>query len=814
MATASLSLVGCGQTSVPTAASKKSVTVVVTAPPRAQIDSVETQSAPVQEHKNKGDRKGHDMTDKIPKSEVPPSPILNVADSLGALQVQDGFTVDNVVSEPYVFNPVALTFDGDGRMWVCEMTRYMADTFGSGEEVPEGNIAILEDRDGDGMVDKRTVFLNDVVLPRTIAMVQGGILYADHTQLFFTEVLKIDGELVPGKREVVDPTYAEGGNLEHKTNTMLYALDNWYYNAKSNKRYQILSHDDPVPVGAKEIYRNSLWKMVRGYTEYRGQWGMAMDDYGRLYHNGNSSPAQGEYLMPNSLLKNPSYWPKMEANFIGSGNVYSVRMNTGINRGYMPHMLHQDGEKRGRLKQFTAASGSVIYRGDNFPAKFYGMAITPEPAANLISARFVREKEGELYGENVYHEAEILASTDERFRPVNLYTAPDGALYIVDMYHGILQHKEFLTTYLSEQIHARNLDKNNNTMGRIYRLRSTAKPLGKKPRMEQSDPEQWVEHLSHPNGWWRDTARRLLVQSNAKSMVKQIEKAALNADDEKATINALWTLHGLNAVRFDTLAPLLAHESEQVVVAALAVSDKLPRNEHAQMASQMVALASSGYRVGLQVALSAGSIHASDAFVASKIILDTFITKPLVREAVMSGASQRADELIAVLGDYPDSQMMYIVNNLGKKPAESTNREQLSAVGKDLYDQGKALYNGGGACFGCHGVDGDGIKGMGPTFWQSEWVLDNPDTLVKVMLHGLSGPIKVKGRHWQTAMVMPGMANNPTMTDQSLAAIATYVRNSWGNSADSGGHVSVDRVKAIRQASASQSIPYTQDDFN
>ncbi len=798
------------------------VTVIVTAPPRAEPEHPRTDGMHINEkehqHVNKGDRKGHVMDDRIPKNEVPPSPILNVDLALQSIKVQDGFKVENIVSEPYVFNPITLTFDANGRMWVCEMTRYMPDTLGTGEQAPEGNIAILEDQNGDGKVDKRTVFLNDIILPRTVTLVKNGILYADHTQLYFTEIIEKDGNLIPGVREVVDPTYAKGGNLEHKTNTMLYGIDNWYYNAKSNKKYQTIALDKPIPFGAKEIYRNQYWKLVRATSDYRGQWGLTMDDYGRLYHNGNSSPAQGEYLLPGSLLKNPTYWPKMGADFIGNGDIYSLRMNTGINRGYMNGMLHEHGDERGKLKRFTAASGSVIYRGDNFPEAFYGMAITPEPAANLISARHIIEQEGKLSGKNVYQQSEILASTDERFRPVNLYTAPDGSLYIVDMYHGILQHKEFLTTYLQNQIKARNLDEGNNTMGRIYRLRWADNALGVQPKMANLSPTELVPYLSHTNGWWRDTARRLIAQASInerdQNAIKAIQALVINHNDERVIINALWTLHAIDAVTYTTLKPLLEQGSTQVKVAAIAVSNKLAKTDHTAFAQQLLALADSDYRVALQVALNAGDIQSPIAMQASEKVLDTFIDKPFVREAVMSGAGLRSNELKTLLGQYPDKKMMYIINNLGKKPAERTNRAQLSAQGQSLYDLGKQLYNGAGTCFGCHGVDGDGIKGMGPTFWGSEWVINEPEILAKVLLHGLAGPITVKRHNWQTSMVMPGLANNLTITDKDLAAIATYLRNSWGNNADTASEIKPEFFSQIRQATQKQTTPYTQKDFD
>lgn len=763
---------------------------------------------------NKGDRPGHVMKDVVPKDQVPPSPILSVQEAIESMVLQDGFVLENVVSEPNVFNPVTMVFDGNGRMWVCEMTRFMPDTFGTGEHVPEGNIAVLEDTDGDGKVDKRTVFLNDIVLPRTISLVKGGIFYADHTQLYFTEVIEQDGKITPGLREVVDPTYAAEGNLEHKTNTMLYGIDNWYYNAKSDKKYQTLAHNAPIPKGAKEIYRNKYWKLVRGRSDYRGQWGLSMDDYGRLFNNNNWEPAHGEFLMPGALLKNPGFHVKTRMDPIGDFNVFPARMNTGVNRGYLDGVLIKEGEHQGKLRNFTAASGSVIYRGDNFPAKFYGMAVTPEPAGNLITARQIIEKAGQLSGEAIYPQHEILASTDERFRPVNLYTAPDGSLYILDMYHGILQHKEFLTTYLSDQIKARELDKNNNTMGRIYRLRWQGNKLGPQPTLNDMSAQQLVPFLAHDNGWWRDTARRLLIEKADKSVVPSIQEMTTKLPDAKKVVNGIWTLYGLNAIDYETVSKLLINNDKKIVAAAITVSPQVHKKHHAKLAETYLSLAQQSYHHAIYIALVAGELESPKALAASKVALDNFINMPQMREAVVSGLGDKTDAFLKLVnGHYPDPNLMYYLDNLGKRPQDKTSREQLSAIGKTLYDEGKALYNGRAACFGCHGVDGNGMKGMGPTFWGSEWVVKDPKLLAKVMLHGLMGDIWINGYLWQTPMVMPGMAERTDMTDRDLAAISTYIRNTWGNSADIDGQVSPELYKQVRKATQGRKKPYTQKDI-
>jgi len=761
----------------------------------------------------KGDREGHDMRDVIPKRDIPPAPVLSVEQALKSFQVQPGFVIESVAAEPNVFNPVALAFDAKGRIWVAEMSTYMPDVHGTGEMRPEGKIAVLADTDGDGELDERTVFLSGIVLPRTVAMVEGGIFYADQTSLYFVEVQIKDGRLTPGIHEVVDADYAPGGSVEHKTNAMLYGLDNWYYNARSDKKYRVLSHEAALPKGAEEIYRNRYWKLVKATTDYRGQWGLSTDDYGRLYHNGNSSPIYGEYLLPGALRRNPGFWPEMPAHAIGGHQVYPSRINPGVNRGYMDGTLVADGPNRGKLVNFTAASGSLVYRGDNFPHAYYGMALTPEPAANLISARRILEQQGQLSGESLFPGEELLTSTDERFRPVNLYNAPDGTLYLVDMYHGILQHREFLTSYLVAQIKDRELDKNNNTMGRIYRLRWKDAPAGAVPDLSQLSPRQWVSLLGHPNAWHRDTARRLIVQQGSNpEAVRAIKDEIRRSKRPAAIINGLWTLHGLNAIDGPTVRRYIHHEHDWVAITAAAVGEALPKKDHKAYRKQLLALAKSGYPRALQAAVSVSAIDGGHEI--SRYVLKHYLAHPYTREAVISGLGDEAEAFMASLDeDELDKATEYLLNNLGKRQQDESNRAQLSAEGQVLYDLGGQVFHGKAACAACHGSNGSGQPGVAPTLWATnQWVSD-AERLVKVLLHGLTGPIMVGDQEWNTPAVMPGFAARTDISDKELAAVATYIRNSWGNAEDTVSAVKEDTVAKLRKATKTRSEPYTAEDF-
>ncbi|WP_339899812.1 PVC-type heme-binding CxxCH protein [uncultured Gilvimarinus sp.] len=766
-----------------------------------------------------GDRDGHVMTDVVPKSEIPLAPVLAPPQALQTFQLQSGFALELVASEPQVFSPVALAFDAAGRIWVAEMTTYMPDIHGAGEMQPEGNIAVLEDTDGDGHVDRRQVLIDNVLLPRTISIVDGGIFYADHQSLYFAEVKKeLKGEgpdkqvvLSLGLHEKVDAHYASRGSVEHKPNGMLYGMDGWYYNAKSNQRYQTLAHDAPVPEGAQEIYRNPYWKLVRGDTDYRGQWGISQDDFGRLYHNGNSSPIHGEYLRPGSLLKNPGFWPEMPAHSIGDNRVYPARMTPGVNRGYMDGVLIRQGKDKGKLVNFTAASASLVYRGDNFPARFYGLGLTPEPAANLISARRIIEGDGELRGRALFAPAELLTSTDERFRPVSLYNAPDGSVYIVDMYHGILQHKDFLTSYLAEQIKSRELDKHNNTMGRIYRLRWQQNPIAPRADLSQRSAAELVPYLAHANAWHRDTARRLLVQRNAQEVAPAVRKLLQKTEQSYAQANGLWTLYGLHAIDLSTVKHFISSPDDRLAMLAAAVGERLPPGDHKAYLKLLRTLAQQGYPRALQAAISVAATAGGQDI--SKWVLDHHLNKPYVREAVISGLGAESGAFMASIErHYPDQATMALLGNLGKKRQDASNRDSLNPASQALYDLGKQLYSGRAGCAGCHGEHGNGVPGLGPTFWGSQW-LNNKQTLAKVLLHGLTGPIWVGPDYYNLSAVMPGFASRADISDQDLAAVAVFIRNSWGNQAKAGEGFSSDDIAGARRESKGRSAPYTAADF-
>ncbi len=343
--------------------------------------------------------------------------------SLEEYQVETGFELQMLAAEPLLKAPVAMDFDNQGRIWVAEMSGYMNNIEGRGEEEPTGAIRILQDLDKDGVMDHSKIFLDSLVMPRALALVYGGLLYAEPPNAWFVE---IDSDK-PGKRTLVDSLYAPDGNPEHQSNGLVLNIDNWIYSAKHSYRYQ---------------RKNGKW--LKEPTTVRGQWGITHDNFGRLYFNDNARQLLGDYVLPNRLIRNEYIEPKQGVNRLLTNDqrVYPLHA-ASVNRGYAPSVLDSDS----LLKEFTSASGPLVYRGSTFPEGYDQNVFVCAPEGNLIKRNILTFHGDSISAKQAWQEKEFLASTDEGFRPVSLYNGPDGGLYVVDMHIGLIQHYAFLSPY-------------------------------------------------------------------------------------------------------------------------------------------------------------------------------------------------------------------------------------------------------------------------------------------------------------------------------------------------------------------------------
>jgi len=584
-----------------------------------------------------GDRKDKegDVQAEIWKQvDVPPAPILSPQESLESIQLAPGFRLELVASEPLVNDPVTIAWDEDGRLYAVEMRAYMPDVDGNGEEEPIGRIVVLEDTDDDGVMDKSTVVLDGLVLPRAISVVKGGLLVAEPPTLWFCEDL--DGDLkVDRKTEVAE--YAKTGSVEHRENALMRGLDNWLYNAKSDRRFK--------------------WdgkKLKIEETAERGQWGMTKDDFGRLFYNTNSNPVLADYQPYEYTNRNPGYPSKagLKVDAASTREVFSNRVNLGVNRGYRGPTLREDY----RLNTATAASGIAIYRGNQYPNSFYGNLFVPEPSGNVVMRYEIQEGEFELVANKrveddpVWEKVDFLASTDERFRPVDIPTGPDGFLYIVDLYRGILQHKMFVTTFLRKQIIERELDKPTG-LGRIYRIVHDSSVRESLPKLSVKSNTELIDLLGSNNGWIRDTAQRLLVETDSiqPGELSHLKHTAVSGN-ERAAIHALWTLEGRGEIDERTVVQSLRRPEPWVKVHTIRASEGLISKSNAHSSLRQAfekTLTDSSFRVRLQ-AVQSLSVIRDDALVINHInrIFHPDLPNEYMEDAIVSSLSGRELEFL------------------------------------------------------------------------------------------------------------------------------------------------------------------------
>jgi mono/diheme cytochrome c family protein len=693
--------------------------------------------------------------------------------SLKDYQIEEGFDLRLIAAEPFLKAPVSLDFDNRGRMWVVEMIGYMPNLEGIGEETPNGRISILEDLDNDGVIDHSKVFLDQLVLPRGLAHVYGGLLYVDGPKLWFVEI-KNDK---PGKKTLVDPVYAEGGNVEHSSNALMMNIDNWIYNANYNFRYRL---------------KNGKW--LKEPTTYRGQWGITKDNFGRLYYNSNATQLKSDYVLPNKAIQNRYFKPVIAENQkIASNRVYPIH-ETSVNRGYQKGVLDEDG----LLIDVTAACGPLVYRGGAFPDQYNQNAFTCAPEANLIKRNILTFSDTRISAKQATEGKEFIASTDEGFRPVNLFNGPDGAIYVVDMHRGIIQHKAYISQYLTEQLGLKRLDTLQNA-GRILKITNKAGKLNAVPDLSKASTKELMVLLSHPNGWIRDRAQQILIQKKDFSIVKELTSLAKSSNAYLTAVHALYVLEGLNSLTYSSLSSII-NKSEQPETSAHALG-LLERFATVQnvpgmkaLSAQILAKNNTMLDLYLSMSLRPWLTVSEGTFLPILSAIDKkHATQRLFQEAIVSSLEGKEAKSLTTMNPSEGLKktLKTALDNHQKKELNSIFVKQTNAL--DTRTNGLQLYRT--ICAACHGADGKGIEDLAPPLKGSEYIDGSMKRLAAIILHGISGPIHVGGKLYALSNDMPGLVNNSDISDQDIADIIKFTQNAF---AKSGKGISLDDIKKMR----------------
>ncbi len=679
---------------------------------------------------------------------------LSPADELKSIQLPDGYKLELVLSEPDTIEPMAISFDGNGRMYLVEMRTYMQDIDGTGEHDPKSVVSRHESTKGDGKFDKHTIFAKDLMIPRMVLPLQDEVLIGVTDT---NDILAWRDKNSDGIADESRPFYEggpRGGNMEHQPSGLMWGMDNWIYTTYNAYRLRW------TPDG----------KTLKEPTAPNGgQWGLTQDDNGKPWFS-NGGGERGVWNFQTHVaygaINVPSQWATDWLSVWPAIGLGDVQGGTG--------RLRADGT----VNHFTASCGQTIFRGDRLPADMRGNVFVPEPVGRLIRRGIVEVKDGITTLTNPYPESEFIRSTDANFRPVNMTTGPDGCLYIVDVYRGIIQEGNWTKpdSFLRPQIQRWGLDKNI-ARGRIWRLTHKDFTPGPQPKMLDEKSAQLVAHLEHPNGWWRDTAQQLLVVRQDKSVVPALTKLARESKNPLAKMHALWTLEGLASADAALVRAALKDASPRVRENALRVSESL---------------------------VKAGDTSFSTDILAMEKDADPNVVLQAIGTAKRMKFPTWETWATAILATTASDG----VKQIGKvlTTGETAVDKSFSPAEVAVLKKGEAIYRE--LCFACHGPDGKGmaIQGglpgatLGPPIANSKTINGHRDGPILVLLHGLAGT--VNGKTYEAQMVPMN-----TNTDEWIASVVSYTRNSFGNHA---GLVTTDEVKRVRATYATRTQPWTE----
>ena len=537
---------------------------------------------------------GREVAQKPVAAEAPVGP-RSPEETLKSLKVPDGFEVQLVAAEPLVLDPVAIAWGPDGKLWVAEMTDYPTGMDGNGK--PGGRVRFLEDADGDGAYDKSTVLLDGVNFPNSVMPWRDGVLVTAAPEVFYAA--DTDGD---GKADVRESLYVgfTEGNTQLRVNGLKWGLDNWVYLANG------WSSRDPVrsvkTLKGTEISGRDLrvrpdegdLEAETGMTEY----GRDRDDWGNWFGCNNSFPMWHFVLSDRYTRRNPHVAPPDPIVQLTGANPQVFPLSRGQKRY---HTFEQAGH-------FTSACSTMVYRDELlFPRGSETHHFVCEPVHNVVQHR-VSRRQGVTFGpaERAPGEEKVdfLASDDEWFRPVNLATGPDGALYVVDMYRYMVEHPEWLPPVGQKELAP--FLRTGHDRGRIWRI----VPKGHKPRaiprLDKLAGADLAAALDSPNGWQRDTAHQLILWRKDAAAAPKLEELLAGSTSPLARLHALCALDGLGALKPDALTKALSDAHPAVRQHAVRVAEPMAKDAPALVDAAAGLVEDPDARVRMQLASSLG----------------------------------------------------------------------------------------------------------------------------------------------------------------------------------------------------------------
>lgn len=660
-------------------------------------------------------------------------------EALDNFHLAPGYKIELFASEvefPDLANPMQLSFDNKGRLWVAVMPSYPHWKPGDGK--PNDKILIFEDTNGDGKADKQTVFAENLHLPIGFEFAPEGVYVSQSRDMVLLK--DTDGDGKADSKEVIlsgfddhDTHHAHSAYTTDPSGA-IYMSEGVFLHTNVETSY------GPVRGTNGGFYRYSPQnkKLERvAQLAIPNPWGIAFDKWGQIIYAETSGPAV-RWMLPGTIK--PRYGEATDKSFDLIDPAHQVRPTSGL--------------------EFVSSS--------HFPDDVQGDFLINNTIGFLGTKQHKIVDDGTGYHSK--HRQDLLRSDDPNFRPVDMEFAPDGSLYVIDWHNALIGHMQHnARDPLRDHVH-----------GRIYRITYPSRPLVVAPKIEGATIEQLLENLKLPEYRARYRTRAELRTRKAKDVIKkthawvnQLEKNS--PDYEQYILEALWVTWGMNEPSSTLLEKVLNAKDYKIRSAGIGVlrysTDKIAnykdlfttaaQDEHGRVKLSTIAAASwLPSNTGLE-------------------ILNHIDTTKLDR-----WSSKAYETAFAHLNN----------RSVSKKENKKEPQTDLQGSQKQQYIKGAAIFARDGFCQTCHQADGKGLESSGfPPISKTRWVTGNEDRLIKLTINGLMGPIEIEGKKYPGQVPMTpfgGMLN-----DQEIADVLTYVRNSFGNRATA---ISPEKVKEVR----------------
>ena len=594
-------------------------------------------------------------------AELPRIPATSPEDALKTFAVANGFEMQLVASEPDVASPVAMEWDADGKLYVCEMRGYSED-----RDKGLSRIRCLEDTDQDGFYDKSVIYADGLLWPTGLFPFNGGLFVGDAPNLYYFKDRNGDG--LADERQLVLTGFGTS-NVQGLMNSFRWGLDNRIHIACSSVGGTVrkvgagkvdgnatLPAGEETDAGVNVRGRDIAFDPLTGefeLTSGAAQHGMCFDDWGRKFVSSNSNHIQQVMYEERYLGRNPyASVPSARISIAADGpqaevyraspvepwRIVRTRLRVG---GLVPGPVEGGGRAAG---YFTGATGVTIYRGDGWPKKWKGLAIVGDVGSNLVHRKVLEDNGAEKIARRIDAKSEFITSTDIWFRPAQFANSPDGHLHIIDVCREVIEHPKSLPPEIKQHLDLTS----GRDRGRIYRIAAVGSKLRSTPQLSAAPTLSLVKLLDHSNAWHRETAARLIYQRQDRRVIPTLRELVRNGQSPQGRLHALYALDGLEGLNEATVIHALTDKHPQVRRHAVRLAETF--HDSVEMFNALEELASdSSIEVRIQLAFTIGQFNDPRRVKVLGELVRQDMEDRWIQAAVHTSLEQGSGELFALL---------------------------------------------------------------------------------------------------------------------------------------------------------------------